>query len=85
MPGRSVGPPQIADFGVAVRVGAGNKKKLTHRIQCAAYVAPEVCLGAPWSFSADIWNLGVMVCEMWSLNQGASDGLIVKDMGSHGR
>ena len=32
-----------------------------HPIQPDSYRAPEVLLGVGWSYSADIWNLGVMV------------------------
>lgn len=30
-------------------------------IQPSIYRAPEAILGAPWSYSADIWNVGCMV------------------------
>jgi hypothetical protein len=30
-------------------------------IQTREYVAPEVLLKAGWSYSADIWNLGLVV------------------------
>lgn len=48
----------ITDFGLAVR---GDGPPNTHIIQPDGYRAPEVCLGGEWSYSADIWNLGVMV------------------------
>lgn len=52
-------PPKIADFGLAVR---GDVPELhNHPIQADLFQAPEVILGAGWSYSADIWNLGVMV------------------------
>jgi serine/threonine protein kinase len=51
--------PKIADFGLAQR-GDG-ERSLRHSIQPALYHAPEVLLGVPWSYSADIWNLGVLV------------------------
>jgi len=51
------GEPKIADFGLAVR-GPG---PYNHNIQPDLLQAPEVILGAGWSYSADIWNLGVMV------------------------
>lgn len=52
--GRSV----ITDFGLAVR---GDGPANCHPIQPEGYRAPEVCLGGEWSYSVDIWNLGVMV------------------------
>jgi hypothetical protein len=32
-----------------------------HDIQSLEYTAPEVMLQAGWSYSADIWNLGLVV------------------------
>lgn len=51
--------PKIADFGLA-QPGDGPQPKI-HPIQPDHYRAPEVILGAGWSYSADIWNLGVLV------------------------
>jgi len=51
------GEPKLADFGLAVR-GPG---PYNHNIQPNLLQAPEVILGAGWSYSADIWNLGVIV------------------------
>ena len=51
--------PKIAGFGLAHR-GDG-EKPFRHPIQPPLYHAPEVLLGAPLSYSADIWNLGVFV------------------------
>ncbi|KAL3495915.1 kinase-like domain-containing protein [Aspergillus germanicus] len=56
--GRSV----ITDFGLAVR---GDGPPSSHRIQPEGYRAPEVCLGSEWSYSADIWNLGVMLWDLF--------------------
>lgn len=52
--GRSI----ITDFGLAVR---GDGPPNSHCIQPEGYRAPEVCLGGDWSYSVDVWNLGVMV------------------------
>jgi serine/threonine protein kinase len=51
--------PKIADFVLAHR--ADGEKPFRHPIQPPLYHAPEVLLGVPWSYSADIWNLGVFV------------------------
>lgn len=53
--------PQITDFGSAQR-GDGDKP-LIHPIQPDEYRAPEVLLGTGWSYSADMWNFGIMVWE----------------------
>ena len=51
------GRPILIDFGEA-RFGS---RTYTDDIHPYQYRAPEVILDIPWSFSADIWNLGVMV------------------------
>ncbi|MCJ1404769.1 hypothetical protein MMC11_007995 [Xylographa trunciseda] len=49
--------PKIADLGSAQY---GNNGVLIHPIQPDPYRAPEVILGAGWTYSADIWNLGAV-------------------------
>lgn len=49
----------ITDFGLSVHGDAFNNGC----IQAEVYRAPEVILTAGWAYSADIWNLGVMVCS----------------------
>ena len=59
--------PKIVDFGLATRSESDkqgqvrNERVGSHPIQPDHYRAPEVILGCPWSFSADIWNIGVLV------------------------
>ncbi|GKZ35249.1 hypothetical protein AbraIFM66950_005843 [Aspergillus brasiliensis] len=57
--------PQITDFGAATLLGNGGDHGAvqlgTRPIQPDYYRAPEVVLGCGWSYSADIWNLGVMI------------------------
>lgn len=51
--------PKITDFGLAQR---GDKEEpLIHPIQSDHCHSPEVLLGTGWSYSADIWNFGIMV------------------------
>lgn len=50
--------PKIADFGLAQFGESGLQR---HPTQQDFYRAPEVILGAGWTYSADIWNLGVLV------------------------
>ncbi|OTA65860.1 putative serine/threonine-protein kinase [Hypoxylon sp. EC38] len=54
--------PQITDFGSAQH-GCGDKPHI-HPIQPDEYRAPEVLLGTGWSYSADMWNFGVMIWEL---------------------
>lgn len=49
--------PVLCDFG-GVRFG---KKTYTDYIQPYVYRAPEIRLDIPWTYSVDIWNVGVMV------------------------
>ena len=51
------GRPVLCDFGEA-RFG---QKMYADDIQPYVYRAPEVILDIPWTYSVDIWNVGVMV------------------------
>nr|POE98275.1 serine/threonine-protein kinase srpk [Quercus suber] len=57
------GPPMLCDFGEA-RFG---QTTYTDDIQPYVYRAPEVILDIPWSYEVDIWNVGVMI---WDLFEG---------------
>lgn len=60
--------PRLSDFNLCFPGLPDNHGHLTP-IQSHRYRAPEVFLGCPWSYSADIWNLGVM---MWNLLEDIS-------------
>lgn len=51
--------PKLADFNLCFP-GVENQEHLS-AIQAHRYHAPEVLLGCPWSYSVDIWNLGLLV------------------------
>jgi serine/threonine-protein kinase SRPK3 len=51
---------RVTDFGFAVRNDDPHPKS----IQVEAFRAPEVILGADWTYSADIWNLGVLLWDL---------------------
>lgn len=53
----------LSDFGCAVR---GDVKR-NHDAQPNLYRSPEVMIQAPWSYPADIWNVGAMI---WDVFQG---------------
>ncbi|KAL3479085.1 kinase-like domain-containing protein [Aspergillus californicus] len=59
--------PKIIDFGLATRLK-------NH------YRAPEVILGCPWNFSADIWNIGVLA---WNIIENTELFLQVHDSQGH--
>ncbi|KAB8670388.1 hypothetical protein FH972_026301 [Carpinus fangiana] len=61
------GRPVITDFGLSVR---GDERELfRHPIQPDNIKAPEVVLDAGWSYSADMWSLGIMI---WELLEGTT-------------
>lgn len=55
---RPAGVIRVTDFGYAVSGDQSN----SGCIQAGIYRAPEVIIDAGYSYSADIWSLGVMVC-----------------------
>ncbi|KAJ5249185.1 protein kinase domain protein [Penicillium chermesinum] len=54
------GQPVLCDLGAA-RIGVSHKGN----IQPEIYKAPEVHFDMPWSSSADIWNVGVMIWDIF--------------------
>ncbi|EGD89656.2 hypothetical protein H113_03302 [Trichophyton rubrum MR1459] len=52
--------PKITDFGLSHHQKDPSLLN-RHPIQPDQYRAPEVILGAGWTYSADIWNLGLLV------------------------
>lgn len=52
--------PKLTDFGLAHHQKHASVLN-RHPIQPDDYKAPEVILGAGWTYSADIWNLGLLV------------------------
>ncbi|KAJ5230618.1 hypothetical protein N7489_011326 [Penicillium chrysogenum] len=61
---KRVGAPVLCDFGSAM---LGQYHSVF--VQPMIYRAPEVILGIPWTYSADIWNVG---CMIWDLYEGGS-------------
>ncbi|KAH9988758.1 kinase domain protein [Xylariaceae sp. FL0662B] len=56
--------PKLADFDLAFPgLPEGQKQGHICPIQSHCFRAPEVILGCPWSYSVDIWNLGLL---MWN-------------------
>lgn len=52
--------PALADFNLCYP-GVGDNQGLYLPIQSHRYRAPEVIMGCPWTYSVDIWNLGLLV------------------------
>lgn len=52
--------PKLADFNLSFPGLAKGNGHLS-AIQSHRFRAPEVLLGCPWTYSTDIWNLGLLV------------------------
>ncbi|KAJ5478146.1 hypothetical protein N7530_003655 [Penicillium desertorum] len=61
---KRAGAPVLCDFASAMLV-----QYHSVFVQPMIYRAPEVILGIPWTYSADIWNVG---CMIWDLYEGGS-------------
>ena len=61
---------KLVDFGFAKRFDRNDQKRNHMRTftNCGTpdYIAPEVLRGVGASFEADIWSLGVLICEIIS-------------------
>jgi hypothetical protein len=55
--------PELADFNLCFP-GLDNGHGHLSPIQSHRFRAPEVLLGCPWSYSADIWNFGLVVSKI---------------------
>ncbi|PYH35152.1 kinase domain protein [Aspergillus neoniger CBS 115656] len=69
---KGVGMLKISDFSAAVFGDVSSPHK--HDIQPQPFCAPEVLLKAGWSYSADIWNLGTVLWELFA-DQTLFDGI----------
>ncbi|KAI1945502.1 hypothetical protein LOZ57_004189 [Ophidiomyces ophidiicola] len=56
------GKIRLSDFGAAVFGNVSTPH--SHDIQPFEFTAPEVLLRGTWTYSADIWNLGMMLWEL---------------------
>lgn len=72
--------PKIGDFGHARWIT--NSELQIDPIQPDYYRAPEVILGIGWSYSADIWNLGVL---LWNMLEGTGTNLFAQIHSNNGK
>ena len=54
---------RIGDLGSAIKL-ASKTETADFQIGTAGYIAPEVMIGLPYSFSCDIWGLGCLMHTM---------------------
>jgi len=64
---------KLIDFGLSTFDDSTEK---TNTISTTPYRCPESILSLPWSFGADIWSLGCVMCEM-------KTGQLLFDSGDH--
>ncbi|RNF24478.1 serine/threonine protein kinase [Trypanosoma conorhini] len=60
------GKIKIGDFGVSKLLSLTDPLASTF-IGTPFYLCPELCLGEPYSFGADIWALGVLTYELYCM------------------
>jgi serine/threonine-protein kinase SRPK3 len=62
--------PRVYGYPVLCDLGQAQDGTLVHNedIQPEVYRAPEVILEQEWSYSVDIWNLGVMVSQIYLMS-----------------
>ncbi len=54
---------KIGDFGIA-KVLLATLQKARTQIGTPYYLSPEIVQNKPYSFSTDVWSMGVMLYEM---------------------
>lgn len=54
--------PKVVDFGLAKIIGPN--ETATDTFGTLGYIAPEVLLKKPYSFSADVWSFGCIIYAM---------------------
>ncbi len=62
------GEVKITDFDVSTQV-VGIKTMQRSCVGTPSYTAPEVILGEPYAYSADIWSLGCTLLELYTGNR----------------
>ena len=54
---------KIIDFGTCKQLNSSNEKTFT-MIGTPTYMAPQTLSGKGYSFSVDLWSLGIIIYEM---------------------
>lgn len=58
------GHVKLIDFGFAKIVQDIRKERLSTQCGTPTFTAPEVLMGAKYDYKADIWSLGILICEL---------------------
>lgn len=76
----------LTDFGISRDwSGAGHSTSTGPTSKTSRYCAPEVADYAPRNSSSDIWSLGCVFLEMWTVISGSSVDSLTQHLRSHGR
>mmetsp|Transcript_10821 Transcript_10821/g.7581 ORF Transcript_10821/g.7581 Transcript_10821/m.7581 type:complete len:83 (-) Transcript_10821:402-650(-) len=57
---------KLVDFGFAKQLSSKNNYRTKTNCGTPIYIAPEVLKGTGSSYQADVWSLGVLICEIIS-------------------
>ena len=58
------GHVKLIDFGLARELSTTDGLRTFTNCGTPAYIAPEIIKGIGHSFMADIWSLGVLICDL---------------------
>jgi len=60
---------KIGDLGISRSIDVQSGQRAKTRIGTPRYVSPEVLRGDDYYFSTDIWSLGILLCELCTLDR----------------
>ncbi len=61
----NLGHIKLIDFGFAKKLTVSGQMRTHTNCGTIGYAAPEVIIGtAGYSFPADVWSFGIVVCEL---------------------
>ena len=55
---------KLIDFGFSKQLKDIKKDSLVTQCGTPTYTAPEVMMGAKYNYKADLWSLGILICEL---------------------
>lgn len=55
---------KLIDFGFALKLKDSRGERTRTNCGTASYAAPEVLMGTSYSYKADIWSFGILICEL---------------------
>ena len=58
------GHVKLIDFGFSKKLNNINKDRTFTNCGSPGYTAPEVMMSQGYNYKADIWSIGILICEM---------------------